>query len=765
MVINEFPSDVTIRSQPIPRCRPSHFSRWLAVVAALGLGSLLISPAPVRANESTAAEEAAADVSTGPSPEERSEAAYHFALAKLLAEENAFEEALAAYDRALELVPGDPYTLTEKGKFHAYLAQLSRSRPEALFHAEKASDSVERARRGAPENLEILSTYAQVHLQLADWDNRSVDRSKEAYEEIRTKEPESLEALIPLGQIYLWERSFTKAAEVLEAADSLRPGQRMILTMWMEALLQDGQLDEAEPVLRRLLAVEPNSLENRLRLVELLARRGDHRGALAILEEAPPEVSDSFSLRHRLARELHATGENRRALALTRVLRTEQPDLAELTRLEITILAAMGKDKEALTKLRSIMEGEESETIFRDRLLASRLLERQGRVDEAVDELRALLGSEAQKDRRQDLLVFLAGTLERQGRGSEARDLLTAELDTASGQTLVLMAGALSDLQQREGQDGAAQETLLQGIESLVAADAPEAADALRLRQLALLARAEDWPALLKLCRSFHDGVGNELAFAARQLEVDALVGLERLPEALELLAGNGDSPGEARQIQAKRIEVFLEAGRDQEAMAEVDRIIEDAQPANLYFASQLLQRSRRYTESLPLLERLLEMEPESSAALFLKGAAQERTGKYAPAVTTFERLLELVPDHPPALNYLGYMWAERGENLERARSLIERAVALDQDNGAYLDSLGWALYQLGEHEEARRHLEWAVKLQPDDPTVLEHLADVLAVLGDSERALDVYRQVRDLGGDDIERVERKLLELGSGGR
>ena len=165
------------------------------------------------------------------------------------------------------------------------------------------------------------------------------------------------------------------------------------------------------------------------------------------------------------------------------------------------------------------------------------------------------------------------------------------------------------------------------------------------------------------------------------------------------------------------------------------------------------------------MLERLIERQADSQQALFLLGAAHERSGEHAKAVSAFERLLAVAPDHAPTLNYLGYMWAEVGENLTEAVSLILRAVALDPDNGAFVDSLGWAYFQLGRYEEARGHLEWAARLVPGDATILEHLGDLYLALKDVERARASYQQALDLGDDDpgdedVDTLRRKLKTL-----
>ncbi len=81
-------------------------------------------------------------------------------------------------------------------------------------------------------------------------------------------------------------------------------------------------------------------------------------------------------------------------------------------------------------------------------------------------------------------------------------------------------------------------------------------------------------------------------------------------------------------------------------------------------------------------------------------------------------------------LNYLGYMLADRGTRLDEALGYIRRAVALDPQNGAYLDSLGWAYYKMGNYELAEENLRRASERTADDPTIHDHLAELYQKTG-----------------------------------
>lgn len=147
--------------------------------------------------------------------------------------------------------------------------------------------------------------------------------------------------------------------------------------------------------------------------------------------------------------------------------------------------------------------------------------------------------------------------------------------------------------------------------------------------------------------------------------------------------------------------------------------------------------------------------EPSQLRLLFALGAAYEQHDRIEQAVTTFEEIIARAPNYDQALNYLGYMLADRGERLEYAHELIERAVALSPDNAAYLDSYGWVLYRLGSYDKALVHLKKAVALG-NDPIMFEHLGDVYEAVGDLKQARDWWQKALEMDPDN-EQIKEKL--------
>lgn len=155
--------------------------------------------------------------------------------------------------------------------------------------------------------------------------------------------------------------------------------------------------------------------------------------------------------------------------------------------------------------------------------------------------------------------------------------------------------------------------------------------------------------------------------------------------------------------------------------------------------------------------------EPERLTYIFYfqYGAAYERVGDFQQAEKYFRRSLELEPKSAETLNYLGYMWAERGQNLPEAREMIEKAVSMEPKNGAFLDSMAWVLFQLKKPAEALVWMEKAIAhTEEPDATLFDHHGDILAALQRVEDARRAWEHSLKLQPDD--KVRRKLESLPS---
>jgi tetratricopeptide (TPR) repeat protein len=152
-----------------------------------------------------------------------------------------------------------------------------------------------------------------------------------------------------------------------------------------------------------------------------------------------------------------------------------------------------------------------------------------------------------------------------------------------------------------------------------------------------------------------------------------------------------------------------------------------------------LLRGHKRFTESVEAYDqafaRLGTVDARHWSLLYSRGISLERSNQWPRAEADLQKALQLNPDEPYVLNYLGYSWADKGVNLEKARQMIERAVSLRPTDGYIVDSLGWLLYRTGRYKEAVTNLERAVELKPQDPVINDHLGDAYWRVGRTKEA------------------------------
>ncbi|HEX6198809.1 MAG TPA: tetratricopeptide repeat protein [Thermoanaerobaculia bacterium] len=655
-------------------------------------GALVLLAILAAALPATAVVTPAAAPGPGAASASGAEAAYQFALAKMLMEEGDYRQAESAFERSLELDPAASYVRLEYAEFLTRLGRFGRDRDARLGRLQEAVAQAERAQRELSGNADGLRVLAEANLALAAEQPANPEpmaSAVAALEALRKAEPGDVRSLLQLGQIYLRRGEPEAAAEVFQEVVRETPGYRPVYRMLAEALIQSGQMDKAGEALREVLHTEPDSESARLALAEILAERGAHREAAEVLRGAPTPL-EAVEARTRLATELYLAGDLDAALAELDRLLADVPDSRYVRLLRGLVLSAQARNEEALAALAPMVGEGPGEADLA--VTVSQLLLRQERDDEAVE-----------------LLEKTVRNLEEEGPEGEARDARLA------------LAQLYADLGRwAEVQDA---------VQPLLTA-----------------------------------GPDEERRLDARLLAADALVEQGRGDEALALLEPPAapeapPSPADQARIEAKRAELLAKTGREREAVAMLSRAAGAGEPAAFLEITEGLHRAGRFEETIVPLQDFLGETPGSTAGRFLLGAAQERAGNRPDAESTFTGLLAEQPDFHPALNYLGYMWIEEGQNLERAMDLVQKAVELDPDNGAYIDSLGWGYYQLGRFDEAREALERAARLIQDS-TVYEHLGDVYAALGEEDSARRAYRRAMTLEADDPEAVAKKLGAL-----
>lgn len=185
---------------------------------------------------------------------------------------------------------------------------------------------------------------------------------------------------------------------------------------------------------------------------------------------------------------------------------------------------------------------------------------------------------------------------------------------------------------------------------------------------------------------------------------------------------------------------LLADQGKTEAAISEMKKLIADKADRETWISmAQVYEKAKRYADMAKAIdeaEKLAQGKEEKEGIIFMRGAMYEKQKKYDEAEAEFRKVLAASPDNAAALNYLGYMLADRNVRLQEALELIKKALDNDPGNGAYLDSLGWVYYRLGRYPEAEAQLKLALDKTSRDPTVHDHLGDVYYKQGKIREAI-----------------------------
>ncbi|HYP07776.1 MAG TPA: tetratricopeptide repeat protein [Bryobacteraceae bacterium] len=197
----------------------------------------------------------------------------------------------------------------------------------------------------------------------------------------------------------------------------------------------------------------------------------------------------------------------------------------------------------------------------------------------------------------------------------------------------------------------------------------------------------------------------------------------------------------EDRVLLSVRASVLADVGKTDEAAATVRKLLDgkEGDRETYITLAQIYEKGKNYGEmakALDSADKLSDDKEDRVSIAFMRGAMYEKMKRFDAAETEFRKVLEQDPKNASALNYLGYMLADRNVRVADALKLIQQAVDLEPNNPAYLDSLGWAYFRLGDLAKAEQYLRRAVEGFSKDPTVHDHLADVYAKQGNLKDAI-----------------------------
>ena len=224
------------------------------------------------------------------------------------------------------------------------------------------------------------------------------------------------------------------------------------------------------------------------------------------------------------------------------------------------------------------------------------------------------------------------------------------------------------------------------------------------------------------------------------------------------------------RIVRISRASLLADMGKYDEAVGETKKLLDGKNDRETYLAlAQIYDKSKNYAEmakSIDAADKLSSSKEDKEAIAFTRGAMYEKLKKYELAETEFKKVLAVNPANASALNYLGYMLADRNVRLQEAQQLISKALETDPNNGAYLDSLGWVYYRMDKLAEAETTLRHAVERYTKDPTVHDHLGDVLFKEGKLKEAIVQWQAslkefestpASELEPADVAKVQKKL--------
>jgi tetratricopeptide (TPR) repeat protein len=154
---------------------------------------------------------------------------------------------------------------------------------------------------------------------------------------------------------------------------------------------------------------------------------------------------------------------------------------------------------------------------------------------------------------------------------------------------------------------------------------------------------------------------------------------------------------------------------------------------------ADLLTKNGHPGEAMTVLNQALADFPDSATLRYSRSMLGEQRNDLALMESDLRYIIEREPDNATALNALGYTLANRTDRYDEAYQLISRALELQPEEPAILDSMGWVLYRKGEYQKALTYLTRAYAAFPD-PEVAAHLGEVLWVIGEEERATQVWQ-------------------------
>ncbi len=598
----------------------------------------------------------------------------------------------------------------------------------------------------SPEALSRADSLAHYTQGLLDSAQGRYEQAASNFLYSAKADPSSVEAILQLAWHKYYRGKGDKALALGESILQQFPPTKRHLLALIELFSALEASSPFEKTLRTLIQIDPFDARAYLHLIAFQMARGqleEGRRLLAqaadIVREPPEALADLAEVQAQIASDgPEGSAERRRAIGLYKQALASFPQQLEWL-LNLALLH-IGEHQweEGFSRLVEI------ERLLPDELAAYlQLLNVLVNLKERTDVIHALDRLVKAQPDNAYLWGFLGCLQAEQGQYDQARTSLQKCVQI---QPLAPFPVAhLAALQMQHDSIDEASATLREGLERMP--DNPMLLQYFATLSLAVHRYAEAADLLDRLADAAQrDAWGNEAAFQALRAWLSLM--LDDLDDAALRLSR---TLPDHEDVVIHFVQFCLQNSNDlskaEDVLVRVTK--EQAQQPQGWVALGFFRAAReQYSTAIAAFEKaeeLVSSSPEDTSLLspevyFYFGAALEREGQIERAASQFEKCLELEPDHADALNYLAYMWAERGVHLNRAERLATRALQIDPLNPAFLDTLGWVYYMQQKNEEALEKIEEALDLLPEDSTICEHYGDVLERLGYGVEALDAWR-------------------------
>ncbi len=553
-----------------------------------------------------------------------------------------------------------------------------------------------------------------------------------------------------LRDLNVTDEATRQAREAVRLDPNLAEARRLLGTLELSAAEKDpAQLPAAIEELAAAHRLAPNDIGTSVTLARALLAADRAVDATAVLDDLP-ELSGQPAIQ-RLAAEAKAkSGRLREAEALYRELYEADPGDREIAAALIDVCEDEDRLDEALVVLEALGSRDPENQAVAERIVLD--LARAGRFPEAEQRARTLVAKRPENRAGQRLL---ATVLFERGSTAEGEKILRAliEADADDPATQRLLASEL--VRERRFDEARAMYVEM----ARRAGDDPRKADVkmsatVELGFIAYIERNYSEARRILGPVALSD---NHVQARAARIELAADRDADNFTDGLQRARAFAAADPKDPEWQAVTAEFRYRLGETKAAEAELDALGASGDLDKMMAAADVYGRLKRYDAAVRIARAAAAKFPESTDALFRLGSSLERGGNPAEGEKVFLQLLALRPNDSATQNYLGYMWADQGVQLDRARDMLEKAVAREPRNAAYLDSLGWAYFRLGELQRADKNLREAYRREPADPTIEEHIGDLEARQGNLEGAIRHWEKALELKHEEPDRVREKL--------